>query len=79
MLCLTDMWRAAGADASKRPVEWLRSAGAQEFAAYLADDLKVENSHLVIAERGGRDPATWAHWQIGMAYAKYLTPEFHAW
>jgi hypothetical protein len=31
MLCLTDMLRAAGSDASKRPVEWLRREEPQEF------------------------------------------------
>lgn len=29
--------------------------------------------------RGGRAPGTWAHWQIALAYAKYLSPEFHIW
>jgi KilA-N domain len=78
-LCLTDMWRAAGADTSKRPVNWLGSADAKNFAEFLAESLNVRISDLVIIERGGREPGTWAHWQIGMAYAKYLSPEFHAW
>lgn len=80
-LCLTDMWQAAGADVSKRPVEWLRSAAAEQFIDYLAGELEVGNSHLYTTERGGRGTggATWAHWQIGMAYAKYLDPAFHAW
>jgi KilA-N domain len=80
MLCLTDMWRSAGGDESKRPVDWLRSAAAEQFIEYLAVNLEVGNSHLVISEKGGRDGgSTWTHWQIGLAYAKYLSPEFHAW
>lgn len=27
----------------------------------------------------GKGGATFAHWQIGLAYAKYLSPEFHMW
>src|SRR5690606_31175446 len=27
----------------------------------------------------GKGGATYAHWQIGLAYAKYLSPEFHMW
>jgi len=73
------MWRAAGADPNKRPVIWLRQDSAREFAEFIADCLKVMPDHLVTAERGGQSPATWAHWQIGMAYAKYLSHEFHAW
>ena len=76
-LCLTDMWRSAGSDENKRPVIWLRHDGPREFISYIAAELKVTEDHLVIAERGGRDPATWAHWQISLAYAKYLSPEFH--
>jgi hypothetical protein len=79
MLCLTDMWRAAGGDdASKRPVDWLRSVEAQHFIEFLSENLNVEISHLLQIEQG-RTGATWAHWQIGLAYAKYLSPEFHAW
>lgn len=80
-LCLTDMWRASGSDPSRRPVEWLRQEGTQRFSDYLANE--VGETHLVRAERGEPGSrgggATWAHWQLGMAYAKYLSPEFHAW
>jgi hypothetical protein len=82
MLCLTDMWRAAGGDdPSKRPAEWLRQEGPQEFIRYIADDLDMGITHIAFAEKGGREGggATWAHWQVGLAYAKYLSPEFHAW
>lgn len=80
-LCLTDMWRAAGSDESRRPVEWLRSARGEEFVQFVRENLKVGDSHVEILRtiRGGTDSATWAHWQLGMAYAQYLSPEFHAW
>lgn len=79
MLSLTDMWSAAGADPSKRPVEWMRSRQAQSFIEVLSD--MVGKSHLDIIRpvRGGKSPGTWAHWQIAMAYAKYLNPKFHMW
>jgi hypothetical protein len=68
-LNLTDMWRAAGADPSKRPADWLRSQQAREFMAFLED---VGNSHLLEREAGnprqGDGGATWAHWQLGMAF-----------
>lgn len=79
LLCLTDMWKAAGSPENKRPVDWLRSADAQGFISFLAESLNVGISHLAISEKGGRSPSTWAHWQVGMAYAKSLLPEFHAW
>lgn len=76
-LCLTDMWRANGADPSKRPSDWTRKDGAQ-FVDFTAENLNMPLGHIIEAERG-RDGGTWAHWQIGFAYAKYLSPAFHAW
>ncbi|SBW12709.1 conserved hypothetical protein [uncultured Alphaproteobacteria bacterium] len=79
-LNLTDMWKAAGADPSRRPVEWLRSAEAIRFVEFLAETTgeKVGDSHLFQVAKG-RTGSTTAHWQIGLAYAKYLSPDFHMW
>ena len=76
MLSLTDMWKAAGSDRSRRPVNWLSSAEAKNFISSL--ELMVGNSDL-LSKGTGRGSATYAHWQIGLAYAKYLSPEFHMW
>lgn len=80
MLNLTDMWRGAGEDPSKRPAQWLRSRQAGELQAFLND---VGISHIIEQERGAANSrgggASWSHWQLAMAYAKYLSPEFHAW
>jgi hypothetical protein len=78
MVCLTEMWRAAGSDPSKRPVNWLASVEAKNFIRFLEESLNVRNSDLLQIEQG-RSGSTWAHWQIGLAYAKYLSPKFHAW
>ena len=80
MLSLTDMWKAAGSDPSRRPAEWLRSAEATRFIEFLAETVTMGNSHsdLVVTLNGGKKPGTFAHWQIAMAYAKYLSPAFHA-
>ena len=36
---------------------------------------------LVTPVRGGPNglAGTWGHWQVGLAYAKYLSPSFHIW
>lgn len=85
MLSLTDMWAAAGGNPSQRPVEWLRSKTVERFIQFLAEDLgigEVGKSHfgLVSVSRGGETKgSTFAHWQLAMSYAKYLSPAFHAW
>lgn len=69
------MWRAAGSPENKRPAEWARKEG-EPFIAFIAGNLNVAHSHiekLVQPSRGGRDPHTSAHWQVGIAYAQYLS------
>ncbi len=82
MLSLTDMWRAAGGDPNKRPADWTRKEGSS-FIDYFKSTMPTghsgENSDLIQAINEGGIWNTWAHWQIAMAYAKYLSPEFHAW
>ncbi|MFY9293363.1 MAG: KilA-N domain-containing protein [Methylorubrum rhodinum] len=78
MLSLTDMWKAEGADPSRKPAEWARSADAKRFIEYVGLTLNVGNSHL-LKGASGRGGSTLAHWQVALAYAKYLSPEFHMW
>lgn len=76
MLSLTDMWRAAGSDSVKAPAQWQRLSQAIEFIEHVG--LIVGNSHNNLVKTGKRG-GTFAHWQIALAYAKYLSPEFHVW
>jgi len=72
---LTAMWKAAGSETSKDPRQWRRKEGSG-FIADLAKNLNVPLGHIIVGERG-KGGATWAHWQISVAYAKYLSHEFH--
>lgn len=92
---LTDMWFAAGKPEGKLdPRQWARKpreivSGASgktsenggpgyEFIDFIAKNLNVAAGHIYKTTRG-KFGGTWAHWQIALAYAKYLSPEFHAW
>lgn len=74
---LTALWKAAGSDDAKTPSKFLRNAHAKEFLASLAENLKGQNCPLTKVRKGGRNSGVWAHWQVAMAYAKWLSPEFH--
>ena len=110
MLNLTDMWRAAGRSANRRPTFWLDMEETKRFRAHVRrrwphpdlglagprPDLAAEAAEptgpnvtlgyiwtidgdgLVATARGNKG-GTWAHWQLALAYAKYLSPEFHTW
>lgn len=79
MLSLTDMWKAAGADPQKAPAKWRSLPSSKAFIEHVEVTIGKSDSDLVRTVNGGKTPGTWAHWQVGMAYAKYLDPSFHMW
>lgn len=77
MVSLTDMWRAAGSPANMEPYNWARKEGAS-FVAAVTVTHNLPDSQVMTKKRG-KSGATFAHWQIALAYAKYLNHEFHMW
>ena len=77
LINLTDLWKAHG-DPNKRnhPNVFLRSNGTSDFVDKCAKSLKVDKNELLSIQRGSQG-GTFAHWQIALAYAKWLSPEFH--
>ena len=73
------MWKAGGGDLARQPSNWLASAEAKHFAAFLAEIQTPGNSGSLVETKEGRGGGTWAYWQLGLAYAKYLSLPFHAW
>jgi len=72
---LTDLWKASGATRFYGPSEWIRKEGSA-FVAEVAKQLNTPAERIIHTTRG-RFGGTFAHWQIALAYAKYLSPEFH--
>lgn len=77
MLSLTDMWKAAGSPANREPFNWSRFEG-KGFIESVARDQNLIGTQ-VLDKKAGRGGGTFAHWQIGMAYAQYLDHDFHKW
>ena len=80
MVNLTDMWRASGGEDARRPGDWKDLPSTKAFVVFIEESLADfgGNESFRVVREGG-NVATWAHWQIAMAYAKYLSPAFHAW
>ncbi|MFY9291574.1 MAG: phage antirepressor KilAC domain-containing protein [Methylorubrum rhodinum] len=77
---LTDMWRAAGSPKEKRPADWLAQVSTKDFVSHVEATLDAGQSGIQTAKGGrGVGGSTFAHWQIGLAYAKYLSHDFHMW
>ena len=76
MVSLTDMWRAAGQDPQNAPAKWRALPGTSAFVEHVSD---IVGKSDIFRSMRGRNGGTFAHWQIALAYAKYLSPEFHMW
>lgn len=74
---LTDLWKASGSDESQRPQKWLRLPKTKEFIEFIKKNSKLEKIPYLKKVRG-KYGGTFAHWQLALAYAKYLSPELHA-
>lgn len=79
MLSLTDMWKAAGSPVNQSPAQWARTPRASTFIEAVGFNVGKSHNEVFRSVRGGRNPGTHAHWQVGLAYAKYLSDEFHMW
>jgi len=78
MLCLTDMWRADGADPSRAPAQWCRKEG-KAYLRFLRAIPEVTGGHIgIYSEKGGKDHggSTWAIPKVALAYGMYLSTAF---
>jgi hypothetical protein len=79
LVSLTDIFKQAEAngltDGKRDPRRWKDEAGA-DFIAAIAGALNVPAADIMKSTRG-KGGGTYAHWQIALAYAKYLSPILH--
>lgn len=62
-------------EGKQSPYEWSRRDG-QQFIDFVAENLNTAKCRIYKSKRG-KGGGTFAHWQIAMAYAKYLSHELH--
>jgi hypothetical protein len=78
LISLTDMWKASGSEEFQRPYQWVRLVDTEKFIESLEKKFKRGHGTLLKSIKG-KYGGTYAHWQLALAYAKYLSPEFHMW
>lgn len=74
MVNMTHLWKSSGAKGSQEIKHWITLPSTNKFIDAVANKLKVRKSDLLEIHRG-RTGGTYGHWQIALAYAKYLSPE----
>ena len=73
---LTDLWKKAGEVKDKAPSQWTRNKTSREFIDYISKSAKMHSPIKTIYNDGRNE--VFAHWQIVLAYAKFISHEFHA-
>jgi len=76
MLSLTDLWKAAGSPANKRPIDWQEKESTKEFIDALSDTFNSAKIALLKTKRG-RNAGTYGVRQASLAYAKWIDPALH--
>ncbi|WP_029461240.1 KilA-N domain-containing protein [Solidesulfovibrio alcoholivorans] len=74
MVSLTDLWKANGGGEKKKPRRWLEAESVQDLIKALAKKEGVRKSSLLKVKKG---VGTYGHWQLALAFAKWLSPEMH--
>jgi len=70
-LCLTDFWEAVGRPKNKSAPQWLRLPKTINFIMRL--EANMGKSQALVENR--QKDGTFAHWQIALAYAKFLSTD----
>lgn len=73
---LNQLWKAAGSPKRRDPKRWLDLDSSELFISALERKLNAKLGDILRVAYG-RGGETWGHWQIAMAYAKYLDPDLH--
>jgi hypothetical protein len=71
---LTDLWRANGGIDTKTPNKWQKTDVAQAFIRATEKFLKGIPGSFILSKKG-KGGGTFAHPQIALEYAQYLSPE----
>lgn len=75
MVSLNSVYEMAGAPENQSPYEWSRLPSTKSLIESMSNE-NTEKSRILKSKRG-RNGGTWAHWQLALSYAQYLSPELH--
>ena len=85
LICLNDIHRAAGFTKNQLPSDWIRLPQAQNAITALikrvtgkSRDWTKEQIKSAFYVKRGQDAGTWAHENVALSYAEYLSPDLGA-
>lgn len=72
---LNALHKASGGKDAKRPKSWLATKQAQELIEELRQDSAL-GENVIIVQKGGVSPGTFAHELLAISYAGWISPSF---
>ena len=76
LISLTYLWKLAGKNPHQHPKFWRKQAHTAAFIEKVSKGVEI-TTPITTQVGKGKPQGTYAHWQIALAYAKYLSPELH--
>ncbi|QHV99266.1 KilA-N domain-containing protein [Spirosoma endbachense] len=76
LVSLTDLWKSMGSPDKKSPTDWQERESTIDLIDTLTAVLNTPKMGVLKASRG-RYGGTWAHKNLALSYAKWLSPELH--
>jgi hypothetical protein len=77
-VCLTQMAKIF----DKKVNDWSKTDSSRGYLQAVSTETNIPATELLIISKGGNDKdnqGTWAHPLIAIAFAQWLSPEFHVW
>ena len=75
LIDLNSLYVIVGSPINKDPYQWTKSPITQQLVKSLLATLNIRNKRSILKAKKGLPVES--HWQLAVAYAKYLAPEFH--
>jgi hypothetical protein len=72
MVSLNTIFEISGSPKNQDPSQWVRL----EKTKKIIESTNMGKTHILKTKRGVGG-GTWAHWQLALSYAQYLSPELH--
>lgn len=72
MVSLNTIFEISGSPKNQDPSQWVRL----EKTKKIIESINMGKTHILKTKRGVGG-GTWAHWQLALSYAQYLSPELH--
>ncbi|HLP41980.1 MAG TPA: KilA-N domain-containing protein, partial [Fibrobacteria bacterium] len=77
LISLTDLWKVGGEKKHQHPSRWTKNEENVRFIDEVAKKLNSPLEGMLKSTSGRYSGGTFAHWQVALAYAKWLSPALH--